>query len=64
MRIGESVCVLYVVLKVTCHVFSCNTNKLLFVQRTSQVAVGGASMRKELFGNEPVTSEDHVSCNT
>ena len=34
---------------------------LLFVQRTSQVAVGGASMRKELFGNEPVTSEDHVS---
>ncbi|XP_064392253.1 vesicle transport through interaction with t-SNAREs homolog 1A-like [Halichondria panicea] len=27
--------------------------------RTSQVAVGGASMRKELFGNEPVTSEDH-----
>ncbi len=34
---------------------------LLFVQRTSQVAMGGASMRKELFGDEPVTSEDHVS---
>lgn len=38
--------------------------KLFFVQRTAQVAVGGASVRRELLGSEPVTSEDHVSKKT
>ena len=30
------------------------------LQKKSQVSVGGASMRSELFGQEMVTSEDHV----